>query len=80
MTATVTLTSVEAEVPQKLAAQSAKYGMLLDANGKEFMVPEYTLKDVLDAIPKGCFERSLLKSFRCVFQVNNSRPSPRLKF
>ena len=68
-TTTTTITFSETKpIPDKLAAQRAKYGMLLDANGNEFMVPDYNLKQILEAIPKECFERSLLKSFRYVFQ------------
>lgn len=65
---TVTIASTEAEVPQKLAAQRAKYGMLIDANGNEFVVPDYTLKQIYDAIPKECFERNVFKSLRYLFQ------------
>lgn len=33
-------------------------GMLLDTYGNEFQIPDYTIKDIRDAIPKHCFERS----------------------
>lgn len=31
---------------------------LLDTYGNEFKIPDYTIKDIRDAIPKHCFERS----------------------
>ncbi|EGV61163.1 hypothetical protein CANTEDRAFT_116570 [Yamadazyma tenuis ATCC 10573] len=34
----------------------------LDTYGKEFKVPDYTIKDILSAIPKHCYERSLVRS------------------
>ncbi|KAF1965846.1 delta(12) fatty acid desaturas-like protein [Bimuria novae-zelandiae CBS 107.79] len=33
-------------------------GTLLDTYGNEFEIPDYTIKDIRDAIPKHCFERS----------------------
>ncbi|KAK9239415.1 fatty acid desaturase-domain-containing protein [Lipomyces kononenkoae] len=33
-----------------------------DALGRDFVPPEFTIKDILDAIPKHCFERSLSRS------------------
>lgn len=34
----------------------------IDTYGREFNVPDYTIKDILSAIPKHCYERSLIKS------------------
>lgn len=65
---TVNQSPTQAESPEGLAAQRAKYGMLIDANGNEFVVPNYTLKQIFDAIPKECFERNVLKSLRYLFQ------------
>ncbi|RDW85960.1 hypothetical protein BP5796_04285 [Coleophoma crateriformis] len=65
---TATSASTEASVPPKLAAQRAKYGMLMDASGNEYVVPDYTLKQIYDAIPKECFERNVLKSLRYLCQ------------
>lgn len=31
---------------------------LLDTHGNEFQIPDYTIKQIHDAIPKHCFERS----------------------
>ncbi|KAL5446330.1 Oleate hydroxylase fah12 [Paraphaeosphaeria minitans] len=36
-------------------------GTLLDGYGNEFQIPDYTIKDIRDAIPKHCFERSGLR-------------------
>ncbi|KAI1819544.1 fatty acid desaturase-domain-containing protein [Xylaria intraflava] len=35
---------------------------LVDTYGNEFQVPDYTIKDIRDAIPKHCFERSAVRS------------------
>lgn len=37
-----------------------------DAMGNEFVVPEYTIKDVLDSIPAACFRRSTLRGLSYV--------------
>ena len=34
----------------------------VDTFGNDFNVPDYTIKDILSAIPKKCYERSLVKS------------------
>ncbi|KAK1829321.1 fatty acid desaturase-domain-containing protein [Podospora conica] len=44
------------------------YGKLVDTYGNEFEVPDYTIKDIRDAIPKHCFERSYVKSMSYVFR------------
>lgn len=36
-------------------------GVLLDTYGNEFEIPDYTIKQIRDAIPKHCFERSGLR-------------------
>ncbi|KAI1437588.1 fatty acid desaturase-domain-containing protein [Xylaria sp. CBS 124048] len=35
---------------------------LVDTYGNEFQLPDYTIKDIRDAIPKHCYERSAVKS------------------
>ncbi|KAK0872200.1 hypothetical protein LTS02_001388 [Friedmanniomyces endolithicus] len=35
--------------------------MLFDSYGNEFKMPDYTIKDIRDAIPKHCFERSAIR-------------------
>lgn len=39
------------------------YGKLVDTYGSEFKVPDYTIKQIRDAIPPHCFERSALRGF-----------------
>jgi omega-6 fatty acid desaturase (delta-12 desaturase) len=34
------------------------YGKLIDTKGNEFELPDYTINDIRNAIPKHCFERS----------------------
>ena len=34
----------------------------IDTNGNVFKVPDYSIKDILQAIPKHCYERSLIRS------------------
>jgi omega-6 fatty acid desaturase / acyl-lipid omega-6 desaturase (Delta-12 desaturase) len=40
-----------------------RLGKLLDTYGNEFQPPDFTIKDIRDAIPKHCFERSPLRGF-----------------
>jgi omega-6 fatty acid desaturase (delta-12 desaturase) len=44
------------------------YGKLLDTYGNEFKVPDFTIKDIRDAIPKHCYERSYVRSMSYVFR------------
>ncbi|KAH0538371.1 Oleate hydroxylase fah12 [Glutinoglossum americanum] len=37
------------------------YGKLLDTYGNEFEIPDFTIKEIRDAIPAHCFERSGLR-------------------
>lgn len=39
------------------------YGNLVDTYGNEFKVPDYTIKQIRDAIPPHCFKRSALRGF-----------------
>lgn len=41
-----------------LDASQTKQPKLIDTYGNEFNVPDFTIKDIRDAIPKHCFERS----------------------
>lgn len=41
---------------------------LYDTNGNEFKLPDYTIKDIRDAIPKHCFERSAIRGLSYVFR------------
>ncbi|CAH6719748.1 putative delta(12) fatty acid desaturase [[Candida] jaroonii] len=40
----------------------------IDTYGNTFEVPDYSIKDILTAIPKECYERSLVTSFYYVFR------------
>lgn len=42
------------------------FGELLDTYGNEFKVPDFTVKQVRDAIPAHCFERSAIRGFSYV--------------
>ncbi|TID30592.1 hypothetical protein CANINC_000747, partial [Pichia inconspicua] len=39
-----------------------------DTLGNDFKVPDYTIKTILDAIPKKCYNRVVAKSFFYVFR------------
>lgn len=39
------------------------YGELIDTYGNEFKIPDYTIKQIRDAIPPHCLERSALRGF-----------------
>lgn len=45
-----------------------KAGVLLDTYGNEFELPTFTIKDIRDAIPPHCFERSYLRSYGYVLR------------
>ncbi|KAI1761928.1 fatty acid desaturase-domain-containing protein [Hypoxylon sp. FL1150] len=47
---------------------SNAHGKLIDTYGNEFEIPDYTIKDIRDAIPKHCFERSAVKGLYYVFR------------
>ncbi|KAH8159346.1 hypothetical protein CIB48_g8887 [Xylaria polymorpha] len=48
------------------ASSKSPFGRLIDTYGNEFEVPDYTIKDIRDAIPKHCFERSTATSLSYV--------------
>jgi omega-6 fatty acid desaturase (delta-12 desaturase) len=41
----------------------ADHGKLVDTYGNDFQIPDYTIKQIRDAIPAHCFERSAVKGF-----------------
>jgi omega-6 fatty acid desaturase (delta-12 desaturase) len=43
-----------------------QYGVLLDTYGNEFKIPDFTIKQIRDAIPSHCFERSALQGYSYV--------------
>ncbi|KAK5991758.1 Oleate hydroxylase FAH12 [Cladobotryum mycophilum] len=50
------------------AAAKASYGRLIDTYGNEFTPPDFTIKDIRDAIPKHCFERSALRGYSYIIR------------
>ncbi|KAI1005596.1 Oleate hydroxylase [Podosphaera aphanis] len=42
-------------------SKKQRFGTLLDTKGNTFEVPDYTINDIRNAIPKHCFERSGLR-------------------
>lgn len=56
------LSSVEADQTKP------NYGRLVDLYGNEFSPPDYTIKDIRDAIPKHCFQRSALRGYSYVLR------------
>ncbi|PHH84848.1 hypothetical protein CDD83_1286 [Cordyceps sp. RAO-2017] len=45
------------------AAKPAAYAGLVDTYGNSFTPPDFTIKDIRDAIPRHCFERSALRGY-----------------
>jgi omega-6 fatty acid desaturase (delta-12 desaturase) len=45
------------------AAEKSDLGVLLDTYGQPFEVPDFTIKDIRDAIPAHCFKRSALRGY-----------------
>ncbi|KAK9437080.1 delta12 fatty acid desaturase [Metarhizium brunneum] len=45
-----------------------EYAGLLDTYGNPFTPPDFTIKDIRDAIPKHCFERSALKGYAYILR------------
>jgi omega-6 fatty acid desaturase / acyl-lipid omega-6 desaturase (Delta-12 desaturase) len=48
--------------------KSNSYGKLIDTYGNEFELPDYTINDIRNAIPKHCYERSGLRGLYYVFR------------
>ena len=46
--------------------QEAPAQKIVDSYGNEFKLPDYTIKDIRDAIPKHCFERSAVRGLSYV--------------
>lgn len=42
---------------------ASDYGQLLDTHGNDFKLPDFTIKQIRDAIPAHCFERSALRGY-----------------
>lgn len=61
------LSSIEAEEDVK-PVHDSEYRGLVDTNGNEFTPPDYTIKDIYEAIPKHCFERSALRGWSYILR------------
>ncbi|KAK1783364.1 fatty acid desaturase-domain-containing protein [Copromyces sp. CBS 386.78] len=59
-------TSLSSLASDNVKADKAEFGKLIDTYGNEFEVPDFTIKDIRDAIPKHCYERSALRSLSYV--------------
>ncbi|KAH3668268.1 hypothetical protein OGAPHI_002022 [Ogataea philodendri] len=53
---------------RRVGDKSTKGLSAIDTYGNEFKVPDYTIKEILDKIPKPCYERRLTSSFYYVFR------------
>ncbi|PYH98514.1 hypothetical protein BO71DRAFT_395108 [Aspergillus ellipticus CBS 707.79] len=51
-----------------LASEVEANGKMLDTYGNEFKIPDYTIKQIRDAIPPHCYERRALTSLSYVFR------------
>merc|ERR1711977_522535 len=45
-----------------------EYANLVDLNGNSFTPPDHTIKDIRDAIPKHCFERSAIRGWSYILR------------
>jgi omega-6 fatty acid desaturase (delta-12 desaturase) len=54
------LTSMDSNEALEKPTASTDNPRLVDAYGNEFVIPDYTIKQIRDAIPAHCFERSAL--------------------
>ena len=62
------LSSLSSADADKDAAGKPSYGRLLDTYGNTFSPPDFTIKDIRDAIPKHCFERSALRGYSYILR------------
>ncbi|KAG9657362.1 putative delta-12 desaturase, partial [Aureobasidium melanogenum] len=62
---TTSLSSLGSEDGEVLKDQR---GTLIDTYGNEFKIPDYTIKQIRDAIPAHCFERSAATGFYYIFR------------
>lgn len=60
------LSSLSEMDSQKPLPSEKEFGKLVDTYGNTFEVPDYTIKQIYDAIPKHCFERSAVRSLSYV--------------
>ncbi len=54
--------------PVKAVPRAAEFGRLLDTYGNEFTVPDFTIKQIRDAIPARCFDRSAVRGYSYILR------------
>ena len=62
---------IDAEAKAQIGSEAqarTEYGRLVDTYGNDFTPPDYTIKDIRDAIPKHCFERSALRGYSYILR------------
>lgn len=64
----VTLTNRRPSKSDDKAEKDQKVATTVDTYGDTFEAPDFAMKDILDAIPADCYERSLVKSFGYLFR------------
>lgn len=57
------LSSMSSVDVNQAKTEKPQYGKLYDTYGNEFTPPDFTIKDIRDAIPKHCYKRSALKGY-----------------
>lgn len=60
--------SIDEKITHSLPIHYLGPSKLIDLNGNEFAIPDYTIKQIYDAIPAECFERNVFKSLLYVVQ------------
>ncbi|BFZ58032.1 hypothetical protein PYCC9005_005090 [Savitreella phatthalungensis] len=58
--------TAEQQARQRSATVVDKAKTFYDTYGREFKLPDYTMKEIYDAIPEHCFERSAIRSLSYV--------------
>ena len=58
------LSSVDIDAAKK----ASEYANLVDTNGNKFTPPDFTIKELRDAIPKHCFERSAIRGWSYILR------------
>lgn len=67
-TASASSTSLSSLASEDDYQQKQQPKKFVDGYGNEFQLPDYTIKDIRDAIPKHCFERSAAMGLYYVFR------------
>lgn len=67
-TSTMEITKSPSSDVSLTTTTTTNHGELLDLYGNKFQLPDYTIKQIYDAIPPECFERNVFKSMSYVVQ------------